>query len=168
MRYFAYGSNMHLGHLRQWVRSQGRDPADIRRPRHAVLRGYRLRTNYLSAGHGTGAANIEPAGGHVVEGVVVNVTPAIQTLLRRKEGWPCCYEEVRVTVETEHSGQQVDAFSFVVTDRLRLPMDLPVTPEYAGLILEAAAEFRFSRAYQQRLRRLLRTTPHGNPVPNQA
>jgi hypothetical protein len=161
MRCFAYGSNSNIRHLRKWIRSHGGDPAEIRHPQHGVLRGYCLRTNYLSAGHSAGAANIEPAVGQAVEGVVMYVTPVIRELLRRKEGWPHVYEEVIVTVETAESEQQLDAFTFVVADRHRLPFDLPVTPQYAGLILEAAAGFNFSALYQRRLRRVLRTVAAG-------
>ena len=64
-----------------------------------MLRGYRLRTNYFSQAHRAGAANIEPAKGHIVEGIVIEITPAVLDVLRIKEGWPRCYAEAEVLVD---------------------------------------------------------------------
>jgi hypothetical protein len=62
LRYFAYGSNVHQRHFRDFLTAHGVDPVEIRAVRRAVLPGYRLRTNYLTAGQGA-AANIEPGEG---------------------------------------------------------------------------------------------------------
>jgi len=161
MNYFGYGSNMNLQHLQAWIRSQSGDPTDIRNPRQAHLHHYRLRTNYRSARHGAGAANIEPVSGQVVEGVLMSVTPALREVLRHKEGWPHIYEEINVTVVAADSGDPVEAFTYIVTESLRLPSDQPVTPQYAQLILDAAAQFNFSAAYQGNLRQLLQTPAPG-------
>jgi len=159
MDYFAFGSNMNLDHLRAWVRDHGGDPADIRQPRRAILSGHRLRTNYWSARHGAGAANVEVAEGQLVEGVVMRMTPAVRDVLRKKEGWPRVYEEVSVEVELPDQGTQVSAFTYRVNARHCLPDDQPVTPEYARLILDAAVAFDLSAAYRTQLDRLLRAVP---------
>jgi cation transport regulator ChaC len=157
VNYFAFGSNMHLDHLRTWIRAHGGDPAGIRKPRHTILPGYRLRTNYLSVGHGAGAATIEAATGHVVEGVLMSVTTAVTELLRRREGWPHIYDDIPVTIELPERGRKLQAFTFMVMPQHRIPNDLPVTQEYASLILEAAAQFGFSVRYRRHLRKLLCT-----------
>lgn len=158
MHYFGYGSNMNLPHLEAWIRNGGGDPMGITNPRHARLHDYGLRTNYRSARHGAGAANIEPASGQVVEGVLMHVTPAVHELLRRKEGWPKIYAEVTVTVVVADDGAAVEALTYIVTDPHLVSTDLPVTPEYAGYILAGAAAFNFPSAYQQFLHELLQTT----------
>jgi len=155
---------MNLPHLEAWIRNGGGDPSGIGQPRLARLHDYRLRTNYLSAHHGAGAATIEPASGQVVEGVLMNVTPAVRELLRRKEGWPHIYAEMNVTVVVADSGVQVDALTYIVADRHLVASDLPVTPAYAQFILDAATAFDFSASYQQFLRQLLQTTtPDSGP-----
>lgn len=159
VNYFGFGSNMHLGHVMAWIHDHGGDPAEIRNPRRAILRHHRLRTNYFSVGHGAGAANIDPVPGDVVEGVLMSVTPAIQKLLRRKEGWPRCYQECLVTVEASGRRRKIRAFTYIVAAVHRLPIDLPVTREYRRFILDAASEFDFSASYRRELQRLLRIGP---------
>lgn len=159
VNYFGFGSNMNLGHLTAWIHDHGGDPAEIRNPRRAILQHHCLRTNYFSVAHGGGAANIQPVSDHVVEGVVMTVTPAIGNLLRQKEGWPRCYEECPVTVEVPGQRRKIRAFTYIVAPQNRLPIDLPVIRRYRQFILVAASEFEFSASYRRELKRLLRTGP---------
>ncbi|MCH7873295.1 MAG: gamma-glutamylcyclotransferase, partial [Planctomycetes bacterium] len=126
---------------------------------HALLHDYRLRTNYFASTHGAGACNIEPAPDHHVEGVVLTITPAVQDVLRFKEGFPLRYGEIDVIVHTTSTQASVRALTYVVTPTHRLDVDLPVTARYRALILAGAKHFDFSKAYQQELRRKLRTAP---------
>ena len=154
--YFAFGSNICVPHFRGYLVHHGIDPVEARNPRRAILAGYRLRTNYRSVVHEAGAANIEPALGHAVEGVVIEITDSIRQALRRKEGWPVRYREIEVEVKIVDTDEIVDALTYIVTPEYRLPFDLPVTQRYRDLILEGAARFHFRQTYQRRLRRILR------------
>ena len=88
MRYFAYGSNINLDHLHDYLDTHGVTLDTELHAETGRLEGYALRTNYFAGSHGAGACNIEPAHDQRVEGVVMSITPAIQDVLRVKEGFP--------------------------------------------------------------------------------
>ena len=86
---------------------------DLKNPRRAVLRRYRLRTNYYSGAHRAGACNVEPDEDHHVEGVVMGISEGVRDILRAKEGFPACYEETEIEVQT--STESVSAFTYIVS-----------------------------------------------------
>ena len=86
----------------------------------------------------------------------IEITPAIRQVLRRKEGWPTRYQEIEIFVQVPATGDNVRAFTYVVTPENRLEFDLCVTPKYRQLILDGAKELRFSSSYQQQLDQILR------------
>ena len=151
MYYFAYGSNINLDHLTEYLDTQGATPDTDLGGQHALLHNFRLRTNYFAGTHGAGACNIEPAPGHSVEGVVMSITEAIQDALRLKEGFPLRYHEIEVIVHTAATQEPVRALTYVVTPAHRLDVDLPVTARYRQLILDGARHFGFSKSYQRPL-----------------
>lgn len=155
IRYFAYGSNMNLRHLREYLVQHGRDPRGIHGPRRAFLHDWRFRTNYARSS-GIGAANIELWEGGRVEGLLMSVTPEAFRCINRKEAAGVRYQPlaVYVTVPKERCGMV--AMAFTVCDEYRLPFDIRVDERYRSLILEAAERWRFSQAYQATLRRILR------------
>lgn len=67
-RIFAYGSNMCLGRLREY------DVQPERPGQPAQLQGYALRFNKRSTKDGSGKANVEPADGGVVWGVIYEIS----------------------------------------------------------------------------------------------
>ena len=159
MLYFAYGSNVNLDHLTEYLDTHGlRLDTDLS-GQHALLHNFRLRTNYFASSHGAGACNIESAHDHRVEGVVFEITPAIQDVLRLKEGFPRCYKEIDVIVHTAATQASMQALTYIVTSSNRLDVDLPVTARYRDFVLNGAKHFDFSKAYQKELRRKLRTAP---------
>ena len=89
MLYFAYGSNINLDHLTDYLDTHGVSLDTDLQAKHALLHNYRLRTNYFANSHGAGACNIEPAHDHRVEGVLMSITPAVREALRVKEGSAC-------------------------------------------------------------------------------
>lgn len=155
LNYFAYGSNINPGHISSFLRSHGVDPDHISKVRRALLSGYRLRTNYMTAGRGA-AANIEPTNGCSVEGVVMEISESVRDALRTKEGWPFRYEEVPVRVRLRN-GWMADAFTYVVTRDMRVPWDLPVSKRYRALIIDGARAYGFTHRYQHQLHVLLKT-----------
>ena len=159
MIYFAYGSNLNLDHLTDYLGKHGVSVDTDFQAEHALLHNYRLRTNYFAASHGAGACNIEPAHDHRVEGVVMSITPAVQEVLRVKQGFPLRYHEIDVIVHTASTQASVRALTYVVTPTHRLDVDLPVTDRYRSLILAGAKHFGFSKSYQQELRGMLKAAP---------
>ena len=164
MMYFAYGSNVNRHHLTDYLGTHGVTLDTDFDAQHALLHQWRLRTNYFASSHLAGACNIEPAPGHRAEGVVLSITPAIQDVLRLKEGFPLRYHEIEVIVHTAATQEHVRALTYVVTPAHRLDVDLPVTPRYRKLILAGAKHFGFSKAYQKELRSVLRATTSSMPM----
>lgn len=158
MHYFAYGSNMNLPHFQGYAASLGLDPDEISRPRRAVLPGHRLRTNYVSTTHQSGACTIEPDPGCMVEGLVMRITPAIRNVLREKEGWPYRYHEITVEVLAGERREPIRALTYTVAPEHCLDVDMPVTSRYRRLVLEGAEAVCLSEDYQDQLCGLLLTT----------
>jgi len=154
LHYFAYGSNINLPHLRMYLALHGVDNDDhVATFRPAMLHDHRLRTNYHTC-DGSGACNIEACRGYHVEGLVMRISAQVQDVLRRKEGWPVCYEEIAIQVMTDAG--RITAMAYVVTPDRQLLHDTPVSPQYRELILEGAREAGFSSEYQRHLRHVLR------------
>ena len=167
MLYFAYGSNLNLPHLTDFLGTHGVSLDTELRGQHALLQNYRLRTNYFAGTHGAGACNIEPVPDHHVEGVVMAITPAIQDALRIKEGFPLRYHEIDVIVHTASTQASVRALTYVVTPTHRLDVDLPVAARYRALLLAGAKHFDFSKSYQHELHERLRTASSLLTTPSQ-
>ncbi len=168
MRYFAYGSNINLDHLKEYLHTHGVKLDTKFQPEHAILQNYRLRTNYFAGSHGAGACNIEYAPGYNrVEGVVITITPAIQTALRVKEGYPRRYEEIEVNIHTASAQAPVQALTYIVTTAHQLEDDLPVTARYREIILTGAIHFDLTKPYQKMLRTKLQIAPILRSIPIQ-
>ena len=106
MLYFAYGSNMHPGQM------QKRCPGCI------FIAAARLRdhgvafTRPWAAWGGGGVADIQPAPGSTVEGVVWDITDAHRNSLDEYEEYPNAYTRKDVVVET-FDGRTLTAFAYV-------------------------------------------------------
>ena len=164
MDYFAYGSNINLEHFSAYLANHGVDPDNVANCRHATLFDYKLRSNYYAVAHRAGACNIEFAKNERVEGVIMTITPSVREVLRVKEGWPTCYEEVGILVTT--SIAEISAFTYIVNPSRRLDVDLAVAAYYRDYILSGAKRWDFSEAYRDHLQRLLKIAPtrhHSHP-----
>lgn len=159
MMYFAYGSNLNVDHVADYLDTHGVTPGTELRGQHVLLHDYRLGTNYFATSHGAGACNIEPAPDHHVEGALWSITPAIRDALRVKEGFPHRYEEIAVEVHAAVTQASVRAITYVVTLQHRLDVDLPVTARYRDFVLAGAKRFNLTNEYQEKLRSLLRVAP---------
>jgi gamma-glutamylcyclotransferase len=141
--YFAYASNM--------------DPAVMaeRCPSYtslgpALLEGYELAFTRRSRRSGTGVADIVPAPGSVVWGVLYEVDDACLESLDRKEGRGWAYERVTVPVTLEADGSVHEAQSYSVVTR----ESEPVAPSAAYLdgLISAAETAELPDAYVTTLR----------------
>lgn len=164
--YFAYGSNTNIEHLRAFLSTYSVDGCEVSRPRMAILHGYRMRTNYYSTLHGAGACSIERRQGSNVEGVAMEISDGAHVCLRVKEGYPRCYEELRVEISTPPALRLTTALTYIVIPQLRQLANLPVTNSYRDLILDAAKTHHFSQKYQRYLRRVLRCIAHSEDSSN--
>jgi cation transport regulator ChaC len=106
MLYFAYGSNMHPGQMER------------RCPGCAFVATARLKDHRLAfsrfwkAWGGGGVADILPAPGGVVEGVVWEISEAHRQTLDDYEEYPTSYSRRDVVVETADRGA-LTAFAYV-------------------------------------------------------
>jgi gamma-glutamylcyclotransferase len=97
---FAFGSNMCSGRFRDY----GVEP--IGSGRAALLDGFRLVFNKLSKKDSSGKANLSPAAGHQVWGVLYEISSANLAVLDSSEGRG--YRRLRLPARTIENGM-VDA-----------------------------------------------------------
>lgn len=137
-RVFAYGSNMDLEDLRRFFDAHA-CPGHVERALPATLRGHRLVWNYFSRARGGGAANVEPAPGAELPGLVLWVDAAALAGIDLKEGHPTRYRRgpKRVAVELA-SGALERAWLYVVLPQFRQERTVPPTRSYLSLMIAAA------------------------------
>jgi len=136
MLYFAYGYNMQCEHMRQQC------------PGSSLVAKVRLRDHRLvfsrwwDAWGGGGVADIQPAPGEVVEGVVWEITAAHREALDRFEVYPTSYRRKDVRVET-WDGRRLRAFAYVACPE----GSYRPARDYLACIVAAAEEQGLSPAY---------------------
>ena len=148
---FAYGSNMHLADLRRWFDSHGLGRARLGRVHPALLPDHRLLFDYHSPSRDGGAANVEPAAGREVPGLVLQVNSQALAGLDEKEGHPARYLRSKVPVRLL-SGEKLLAWLYVVTPKYRRAHHVPPRRSYLALMLEVAKERGFPESYLAELR----------------
>jgi gamma-glutamylcyclotransferase len=147
MWYFSYGSNMDLDDLREWCERADRPVVQPRQTAPALLRNYRLCFNYYSRGRGGGAANIIPAPGETVYGLVMDLSPTDFATVSAKEGAPRYYRQVELDVERFDGRLVRGVRGFQVTDGLQTPDHQPPTAAYLALIVRNARRYGFPADY---------------------
>ena len=136
MLYFAYGYNMQSEHMRQQCPGS-RLVAKVR------LRDHRLVfSRWWDAWGGGGVADVQPAAGEVVEGVIWDITAADREALDRFEAYPTSYSRKDVIVET-WDGQRLGAFASVA----RPEGSYRPARDYLTRIIAGAEEQGLSPAY---------------------
>jgi gamma-glutamylcyclotransferase len=126
---FAYGSNMAGSEMEAWC------------PEHrllgpARLDGFRIELRRRSIRWQGGAADIVPAGGECVWGVLYEVADGELDRLDQKEGEGFAYR--RRQVDVEHRGERRAAVAYEVVDKE--PSEVPCSREYAELVVAGASE----------------------------
>lgn len=134
--YFAYGSNMSRAQMKSRARTVGEE-------RLARLENHQVVFNKKARG-GTATANIRPAAGNTVHGVLYRIPESAFKGLDRYEGVPEHYRRVEVNV-IDCSGQKVAAQVYMATKvenkRLR------PAPYYLRTILDGALEHGLPDSY---------------------
>jgi gamma-glutamylcyclotransferase len=145
--YFAYGSNLSLD-----VKQRRTDT--IRTARLARLKNYRFAFNKRGADHET-YANVMPASGEVVWGVVYLCNPQAMAELDEYEGVATGdYRRESVAVETA-DGQQLTAVVYIAGDDFLIDRGRP-TAAYLQRILTGAKEHGLPAEYIRRIEALAR------------
>jgi len=88
---------MDLDDLRAWFARQGLEPPQISRSVVGMLEAHELVFNYYSHARRAGAANVEPARGREVYGLILWVDALTLAGLDNKEGAPHRYHRRQVT-----------------------------------------------------------------------
>ena len=136
MLYFAYGSNMHPGKMQERCPGCSFIAA-------AKFLDHRLAFSRLSATwRGGGVANIQPAAGSVVHGVIWDITEIHRDSLDVYEGYPTAYTRKDVVVETFH-GRTVTAFAYFA----RPVGEYQPSRRYLQQIIEGARAHHLSPEY---------------------
>jgi gamma-glutamylcyclotransferase len=141
--YFAYGSNMSPAVMADWC------------PDHSCLGPARLADHRLaflrrSIRWQAGAADVVPAPGEEVWGVLYELGPAGLDLLDEKEGGGWAYLRREVEVELP-DGSRRAAVTYVVAEKE--PREVPPRADYVALLVDAARQRGLPGHYVKALER---------------
>lgn len=133
--HFAYGSNMNRA---QMLSRAGK----ILEEHNATLPNYEVRFNKKVRG-GTAGANVQPASGKIVHGVLYKIEESAMRSLDRYEGVPEHYRRIEVQV-TPEGGQAVGAQIYIAS---KVEKGLRPSTNYLQSILDGAGEHNLPDAY---------------------
>jgi gamma-glutamylcyclotransferase (GGCT)/AIG2-like uncharacterized protein YtfP len=143
--YFAYGSNMDEGEIRDHCPS-----CHYLGP--ARLEAHRLAFTRRSIRSGTGVADVLPAPGHEVWGTLYELDEKDLDALDRKEGCGWAYARERKHVRLSTDGSEHGAFTYVVVSKE--PTEIPPSREYLIRLLAAAEHRALPAPYLAKLERI--------------
>jgi len=133
--HFAYASNMNRAQMKSRA-------GEILEERPGRLENYELVFNKKVRG-GTGGANIRPAPGKSVLGVLYKINESTFRNLDRFEGAPEHYRRIEVAVR-DGKGETIGAQAYIAT---KVEKRLRPAPHYLKTILEGAAEHSLPAEY---------------------
>jgi gamma-glutamylcyclotransferase (GGCT)/AIG2-like uncharacterized protein YtfP len=136
MLYFAYGSNMERVQMKRLCPG-GRFVST------AKLKDYELAFTKMSTSWGGGVADLRPAKGKVVEGVLWEITDNDLKALDDYEGYPSAYIRRSVAVE-KPSGEKVTAIAYFVAKPVR---EYVPSKRYMSALIQGAEEHDLSPEY---------------------
>ena len=128
------------------MRSRGVEMAE---ERVGKLENYEILFNKKARG-GSATANIHPAMGKTVYGVLYRISEAGLRSLDRFEGVPQHYRRIEVTV-TDGEGNRVPAQAFIAT---KVDKGLRPAPHYLQSILQGAEEHKLPGEYVEVLKKI--------------
>lgn len=141
--YFAYASNMNRRQVEQRAGALAEE-------KNARLDNYELNFDKIARG-GTGTANIMPAEGKTVYGVLYRVTEQQLKTLDRFEGVPEHYRRSQVTV-AEADGRKVAAQVYLAR---KVRKGLKPDRGYLARIVQGAEEHALPADYIEGLKRII-------------
>jgi hypothetical protein len=157
IQYFAYGSNMDEDDFNKWCENHGKEKRfeDIFRNIQPVkLNDYALRFNYYSINRCGGAANIMPAQGKCVYGLLMDIKDQDLAIVDEKEGLRT-YQKLTVAVKTISDSTPIpDVTTYKVVNTNETEKDCPPTIEYLHLIIKSAINNEFPIEYIRELNQI--------------
>ncbi len=138
--FFAYGSNMSS----TLVRSRA---GEIAEEQVGKLENYEIVFNKKARG-GSATANIRPASGKIVYGVLFKIAETALRTLDRFEGAPEHYRRIEVNV-TGSQGNRIAAQTYIAT---KVEKGLRPASYYLQSILQAAEEHQLPAEYVEELK----------------
>lgn len=138
--YFAYASNMNRAQMQSRA-------GQILEEKLGRLENYELAFNKKVRG-GTAGANLRPAPGKFVEGVLYKINESAFRNLDRAEGAPVHYRRIQVTVK-DGEGKPVTAQAFIAA---KVEKGLRPASHYLKTILDGAAEHNLPSEYIESIR----------------
>ncbi len=138
--YFAYASNMNRAQMQSRA-------GQILEEKPGRLENYELAFNKKVRG-GTAGANLRPAPGKFVEGVLYKINESAFRNLDRAEGAPVHYRRIQVTVK-DGEGKPVTAQAFIAT---KVEKGLRPASHYLKTILDGATEHNLPSEYIESIR----------------
>jgi len=153
--YFAYGSNMNQKDLDDHCRREGRPLIDLKSksPKVCFLRDFKLDFNYYSHSREGGAANIEPARGEHVEGVLFDINDVDKKTIDGKEGAPRYYHEILVSVISKNGTKIENVTTYTVCENKKGEFT-PPTRKYKQIIIDGARTFGLSEEWIKKLEKI--------------
>lgn len=146
--YFAFGEMMNVNRLKKWVTQRGGRPDGVISAQRAVLKGYKLVWNARrEMPWKAGVANVEKDEKGTVEGVLLELDNAAESLLAQKEGPHSKKVTVSVVGDKDKTHDGVTMFVAAQPDSAT---HAP-TKAYMDILLEAAKAFEFSPDYVKQL-----------------
>ncbi|GEM_PF-4328666 len=147
--YFAYGESMNVNRLKKWLTQRGSRPDGIVSAQRAVLKGYSLVFNVRrEVPWKAGVANLQKDDPGSVEGVLLEVDNAAESLVQQKEGPGWKRIPVTVVGDKEKTYEGVQTF---VAAQPEVGKTHPPTKAYVEIMLEAARAFEFSPEYLKKI-----------------
>lgn len=155
--------------LQAWFARQGLDPPRIERSAVGLLEDHELVFNYYSRARGAGAANVQPARGHAVYGLLLWVDARTFEGLDHKEGAPHRYQR-RLVASACPDGSPVQSWLYSVTPAYRSDAFVAPSPQYLDLLTRAAERHAFPEVYRRFLASITtrRATVEKGPTPHPA
>jgi cation transport regulator ChaC len=144
---FAYGSNMDREDLNSWCEKEGRTKIDFSNVSPAKLNGYKLSFNYFSSSRGAGVANIMRSDKDCVYGILIELDEESINTLRKKEGFPNCYDEINVEVIKFADTKVQGAKTYKVKTENETPGYQAPKKYYLNLIIRNAEKYGFPDEY---------------------
>jgi gamma-glutamylcyclotransferase len=138
--FFAYGSNMSSS----LIRSRAREVVE---EQVGKLENYEIVFNKKARG-GSATANIHPASGKTVYGVLYKIHETALRALDRFEGAPQHYRRIELNV-TDSQGNRVPAQTYIAT---KVEKGLRPASYYLQSILQAADEHHLPAEYVEELK----------------
>jgi len=136
VRYFGYGSNLHLADLARWLGERGFRHEGVRRVGPAWLPDHEPVFHYHAWSRDGGALSVRPRVGAATPGALFDVDDHGWAALDLKEGDKYERREVVILVD----GEEVTATTYVGSAPHVEPRHVPPQPHYIGLVREGLAD----------------------------